>query len=180
MWLPKDERRLLQGYYLKIGQVQRELTIPAMRDWISIMKSRPRCMKQTIEQLEQRPTNSIPNNTEGNNDDLGQLKKDIKQVIEDDTRIITANKALRERGLIIYSQGDIEQQLAASATIRIALTISGYDLGRKYNSLLERSHLWFVEYKDNWIWLILSFLGGVMGALLVNWLLSLFTKSSGC
>ena len=53
---------------------------------------------------------------------------------------------------------------------KISLTLKGYDLGRKYSSWWTRSGLWFAEYRHHWIWLIVSFLGGIIGALLVNWL----------
>ena len=52
----------------------------------------------------------------------------------------------------------------------VSLTLKGYDLGRKYSSWWIKSGLWFAEYKHHWIWLIVSFLGGIIGALLVNWL----------
>lgn len=67
-----------------------------------------------------------------------------------------------------------------TAEWRISLTFKGIRLGEKYNSCWSSSGQWFAEYKDHWFWLILSFLGGVIGALLVNWLSSLFTKGSGC
>ncbi|GAI27147.1 unnamed protein product, partial [marine sediment metagenome] len=46
----------------------------------------------------------------------------------------------------------------------VSLTLKGYDLGRKYSSRWTKSGLWFAEYKHHWIWLIVSFLGGIMGA----------------
>jgi hypothetical protein len=52
----------------------------------------------------------------------------------------------------------------------IILKLEGYDLGRKYSSWWTRSGLCFAEYKNHWIWIIISFLGGVLGALLINWL----------
>ena len=67
-----------------------------------------------------------------------------------------------------------------TAQINVRLTPQGMLLGQKYNSWWSSSGLWFAEYKDHWFWFILSFLGGIIGALLVNWLSSLFTKSSGC
>jgi len=32
------------------------------------------------------------------------------------------------------------------------------------------SDLWFEAHRNHWIWLIVSFAGGVVGGLLVNWL----------
>ncbi len=50
------------------------------------------------------------------------------------------------------------------------LSLEGNDLGRKYSSWWTRSGLWFTEYGNHWIWIIVSFLGGVIGGLLINWL----------
>lgn len=55
-------------------------------------------------------------------------------------------------------------------TIILKLTLNGVDLANKYDNWFTRTGLWFAEYKDHWLWLILSFLGGILGALLVNWL----------
>ena len=61
-------------------------------------------------------------------------------------------------------------------SVGITLFQQGYDLGRKYNSSwLVWSGLWFEEYRNHWFWLIISFLGGIIGALVVNWL----SKNSG-
>ena len=54
--------------------------------------------------------------------------------------------------------------------VKVQLSLEGYDLGRKYSSWWTRSGLWFAEYKDHWIWLIVSFLGGLIGGFLINWL----------
>jgi len=84
--------------------------------------------------------------------------------------------SLRSRGLLNF-----EINPGGVAGIKVELTPEGMRLGQKYNSSwVVWSGLWFAEYKDHWFWLILSFLGGIIGALLVNWLSSLFTKSSGC
>lgn len=72
------------------------------------------------------------------------------------------NIALRNRDLLKYD-------LIRSGTMRIDLTPEGMRLGRKYNSWFASSGLWFAEYKDHWLWFVLSFLGGIIGVLLVNW-----------
>ena len=78
-------------------------------------------------------------------------------------QVIIASETLDRRKLIILMprQGD---------DITLELTLEGYDLGRKYSSWWTRSGLWFAEYKHHWIWLIVSFLGGIIGGLLINWL----------
>ena len=77
-------------------------------------------------------------------------------------RVEIANLDLKERGYIHVNFETIEYS--------VALTLKGCDLGRKYKSKLISSGLWFKEYKDHWIWLIVGFLGGIVGALLVNFL----------
>jgi len=75
-------------------------------------------------------------------------------------RVRIASETLARRSLIILMpQGD---------AITVGLTLEGYDLGRKYSRWLTRSGLWFAEYKYHWIWLILSFLGGIIGALIIQ------------
>ncbi len=55
----------------------------------------------------------------------------------------------------------------------ITLTLEGYDLGKKYDSPWFSIKLWYEEYiKNHPVWLIGSFLGGVITGLLVNWLSS--------
>lgn len=73
-----------------------------------------------------------------------------------------ANNNLKERGLI-----NEEREMADSILI-ITLTLKGYDLGRKYNSWFIRTGLWFEEYKNHWLILILGFVAGILGALVVE------------
>jgi len=76
------------------------------------------------------------------------------------------DRRLRDQGLINTDISDTE------GDIRVSLTPEGRRLGKIYNkSRFVWSSLWFAEYKDHWFWFILSFLGGIIGSLLVNWLL---------
>ena len=85
------------------------------------------------------------------------------------------DRRLRDQRLIITDISEAEND------IRVSLTPEGRRLGKIYSrSWWVWSGLWFAEYKDHWFWLILGFLGGIIGALLVNWLSLLFTKNSGC
>jgi len=52
----------------------------------------------------------------------------------------------------------------------LRLTLEGHDLAAKYDNWFSRTGLWFAEYKDHWIWLLTGFLGGIIGALVVEWL----------
>ena len=76
--------------------------------------------------------------------------------------VFNVNDNLKDRKLIDFQ---LEEHV-----FKINLTLKGLDLGRKYNSFWIRSGLCFKEYKDHWIWLIVGFVGGVIGALIVNWL----------
>ena len=72
-----------------------------------------------------------------------------------------ANRRLQDRHLVnVHEDG--------TGIYGVTMMLEGRDLGRKYNSWFDRSGLWFREYKDHWVWLIVSFLGGVLGALLVQ------------
>ena len=78
-------------------------------------------------------------------------------------RVLLASERLMQRIFLDFlnNQGD---------ALTVQLSLQGFDLGRKYSSLWTRSGLCFAEYKDHWFWLIISFLGGIVGALIVNWL----------
>jgi len=89
------------------------------------------------------------------------------KICGDEHSTVSATRVLNERGLVMLGDTDRRQ---ANRSIYVGLTPAGYDLGRKYNSRFARSGLWFSEYKDHWVWLIVSFIGGVLGSLLVQWL----------
>ena len=78
-------------------------------------------------------------------------------------RVKIASKTLKQRDLLDF----LNDQKDA---MTVQLSLQGYDLGRKYSSWWIRTGLWFEEYKNHWIWVVVSFLGGVVGALLINWL----------
>jgi hypothetical protein len=72
-----------------------------------------------------------------------------------------ADRYLRDLGLI---DTDV-----VNAELRVSLTPEGIRLGEIYNgSWWRRSGLWFAECKGHWFWLILSFLVGILGTLLVK------------
>ena len=81
----------------------------------------------------------------------------MRELMSGERKISIANGALERRGLITVVQHATERQIAG-----IALTIGGYDLCMKYSHWFAKSGAWFEEYRNHWISLVLSFLGGVM------------------
>ena len=136
IWLLKDERKLLEFYYQKIGE-------PEKREFIEendlIKTIFPKCETQRLES-----------------------SNNYKKWLEGRSRVATANKVLSERKFIKYRE--------AGSSIELCFSIEGYDLGGKYSSWWTCSGLWFEEYKNHWIWIIISFLGGIIGGSLINWL----------
>jgi hypothetical protein len=155
MWLPKKERTLIRYYYNEISKINDV----EMRKIFTLED-----LAKTIEKKE-RPQSQ-------------------KTLIEDYSEVEVLNTLLSKRGLLAWEEyttggdvklaislrGDNDPNLNKDLKYQIALTIAGYDLGRKHSFWWSRSGLWFAEYKDHWFWLILSFLGGIIGALIVNWL----------
>jgi hypothetical protein len=92
--------------------------------------------------------------------DINKLSK--REVSYGMDRVMIANDDLRERGYIHMDSEGTE--------VSIGLRLQGRDLGRKYSLWWTRTGLLFEEYKHHWIWLIVGFLGGILGALIVNWL----------
>jgi len=78
-------------------------------------------------------------------------------------RVKIASRMLLQRNLLAFFNDQRD-------AVTVQLTLDGNDLGRKYSSWWTRSGLWFAEYKNHWIWFIVSFLGGIIGGLLINWL----------
>ena len=79
-------------------------------------------------------------------------------------RIKRASKTLEKRDLLAFLnfQGD---------AVTVQLSLQGYDVGRKYNSWLSRSNIWYAEYiRNHWIWNIISFIIGIFATLLIQWL----------
>jgi hypothetical protein len=78
-------------------------------------------------------------------------------------RVKIASKTLERRNLIAFlnDRGD---------ALWVQLSLEGYDLGRKYSSWWTWTGLLFAEHKNHWIWVTISFFGGILATLLVQWL----------
>jgi len=95
---------------------------------------------------------------------LSDLRKNLEKLSNSNNPVRIANKVLNKRNLInlMPDQGD---------AVTLSLTLAGYDLGRKYSHWWSRSNLWYKEHiKNHWIALVIAFVLGVVGTLLVNWL----------
>jgi hypothetical protein len=157
MWLSLDERRLLAGYFRTLGEVGKEGTFH--EDAIACL-------------LHGKTSIPAPGQESENSDkqmEHSKIKKAIHQLILDRKRVPAANRLLAARSLINLSHHQQD-----SNTVILSLTLDGYDLGRRYSNWLTRTHLWFREYKDHWMWLIVAFIGGSVGAKLIDFLVSRF------
>ena len=117
---------------------------------------------------------------------LGKIQAKTRReiILETYSILENANNILSRRGLInceIADGIDVLRRLpkiseamglAENPNVHFGIspTLAGYDLGRKYNSWWSKSGLWFAEYKNHWIWLIVSYIAGIISMLLVNWL----------
>ena len=153
MWLPKDERRLLTGYYHSIGNITDDAVFRLTSLGPTLMTYRPCKLHQYGDEIAGTPIL----------EDREQLKRDIDDHFDASNRARTANNMLAARGLIVIKIHQHDHNV-----IVVSLTVAGYDLGRKYASRWDRTGLWFAEYKDHWIWLVLSFFGGILGALTIK------------
>jgi len=72
-----------------------------------------------------------------------------------------ANERLHERGFIELGKREIDK-------IPVKLTLQGWDLGRKYSKSLIRFGLWFAEYKDCGLGLLIGAILGILGTIIVN------------
>lgn len=147
MWLPKDERKLLQGYYVTIGEVGEQHEFP-LENLMGFIKSSA--------SVHLTPA-----------DDPQHAKK-YNAWLKDWSRVITANKALEERRLITGSHdNDIfirtYKEVGPNPRLIFSLTITGYDLGKKYSSQYNTILLWCNEYK---IWVILSTIIALAGIII--------------
>jgi hypothetical protein len=83
------------------------------------------------------------------------------------SRIKNATDTLNRRDLIVsQDQGD---------AITIGLTLEGYDLAIKYSTWFTRSGLRFAEYKGHWIWIVLAFVGGIVGKTIADFIIMWLT-----
>jgi hypothetical protein len=159
MWLPKDERKMLEAYVSLIGEI-------GVERWFhegNLIPLLSRGVGATKEDVPEYGTGSgyadRPVNDAKPGDHMRTYLKDLG-------RVELANRLLEARNLI-----KLKKHQNAPNVIGVMLTLLGFDLGRRYGrGFLEYSGLWFEAYRNHWIWLIVSFVGGIIGGLLGNWL----------
>lgn len=157
------------AYYVSIGNLGEEVWF-ALEEWVNIFKEptwvpilTPRQIRLLARNMKHYSVNTEPSNVDQprNGKDTVNI---MSRVASSKKNIKKANQRLEERGLIKLRRNH------PGTMMGITLKIEGYDLGRKYSSWWTRSGLWFEEYKHHWIWIIVSFLVGIIGGLLINWL----------
>lgn len=156
MWLPKDERRLLAGYYSLIGDVGTE-KVYRLGDLARLLRFRGH--KAAI------PEYGVAVASAYESGDLDAVKREVVEYIQASKRIQKANNLLAKRDLIHVTPHQHEPDVVA-----IALSVDGYDLGRRYSNVLESSGLCFQEYRNHWMWLIVASLGGGFVVKLIEWI----------
>ena len=167
MWLPKNERRLLLAYYVNIGEIERKKWF-IKTDWYPVLRSsKIKRAAGAIKGTYKGPIQKDEGDWGWDNLSKRSVEWEQREAWKDsqEVEINRINNTLKMRKLI-----NVHFFPPFAIVVGVSLTIEGYDLGRKYNSWLSRSGLWFAEYKDHWFWLIISFVGGIIGALIVNWL----------
>jgi hypothetical protein len=148
MWLQKDERHLLAGYYINVGGIDSER-------WYSIAElakllRRGKYRRRIPEYGEETPAVAA-------NPTFESLKAEITELAQSTRRVELANSLLVNLGFIRMTPHQIDGKV-----VGVTLTLPGFDLGRRYCSLIQRSNLWFGEYRNHWVWLVLAFFGGVV------------------
>jgi len=180
MWLPKEERYLLMVYTV----FDPDFNTPAITfeigdlKWVLAKHVGHRDVVKRASELRERKKEAERNNNNGEDAKIGDNKKSMIAGNSHDSAdcvekymswlrakatIESVNNRLKERDLIELNE-------CGTGFYNVKMKLAGWDLGDKYNSWWSRNVLWFREYKDHWIWIIVSFLGGVLGALLINWL----------
>jgi hypothetical protein len=150
MWLPKEERDLLAYYYKKIMKPNEWYTFDpwANPDELSDSIGYFRRIRRTLRRAKYWLRAKV----------FSSAKVDDERRWD---REWAANERLHERKLIELGRREIDK-------VPVKLSLQGWDLGRKLKNPFVRSGLWFAEYKDHWVWLVVAFLGGILAALITN------------
>jgi len=164
MWLPTVERKLLAFYAMYDSEFRDSEIDHSFAEIRPVLHMKFRDIKEYTNGLADRKKRT---NCESETDDapetnMSSSERKYMKWLRDLGAIESANTRLHERNLIQY----IER---GQHCYGITLKLSGWDLGNQYNCWFTRSGLRFREHKDHWIWIVISFLSGILGGALVNW-----------
>lgn len=174
MWLPREERRLLEIYYWAICEGLKKVgSSPFTEKWYSkedlINAFQTNCfhfkkMARMDKDDYHKSVNKMDDTSSEESEDIDvpKLKRDIRKCLTTIAKIDSANASLSERGMIRLKTHESQDRIG------VGLTIAGYDLGRKYSLWFTRTGEWFKEYREHWVWLIVGFLGGILGSLIID------------
>ncbi len=178
MWLPRDERHILLAYYTNIFDLDDRDVARYLKqckwfrssDWTYVLKLPqwiPIVSSSWVGKRARRIKDYDNRVTSPSKGDIlsGRGPKIMEEAAQSLKRLEIANMHLKDRQLVEITPRGSETGVAG-----VLLTLEGYDLARRYSHWFSRTGLWFREYKDHWIWLAVSFIGGVLGALVVQWL----------
>jgi len=161
MWLPKDERRMLEAYVSLIRGIDREKWFHE-GDLIPVLSEGIRSTNEPVPEYGEGPgyaDKPIAGTTPA---------EYMRAYLRNLGRVELANNLLQARSLIT-----VKNHQTQTNVVGIALTLSGFDLGRRYGAgFWHYSALWFEAHRHHWIWLIVGFVGGIIGGVLGNWLSS--------
>jgi|SRR5581483_5897810 len=146
MWLSRDERRLLRGYYGLIGDLHADESF-RIDDLATLLTFWGYRRKIPTYQDHALPENPVVGHE--------VMRNAIRTLIQKRNRVKKANGLLVARNLIKVTphNGD-------DGVVNISLTLDGFDLGRKYANWFEWSGHWFEAYRNHWLWLIFATIGG--------------------
>lgn len=153
MWLPPDERRLLQAYYVRIAEIDEDCWF-RIASWCAVLRLRSRNVNEHAMKVREYGEDET---AEPEHQDAEQQTAAVVQYIEDERRISRANAALAKRGLVV-----LEHHESELSVFGLSLTVEGYDQGRRYANWLTRTGEWWKEYHGHWLGLGVSFLAGAV------------------
>lgn len=148
MWLQNaNERKLIKLYFSKAqDRLQKDGLLPTSPiDYPHL---------ELVADFD--PKSTIDSNPNGSNIHFTQNK--YSRFLDCLTQIFALAQILQQRNLLKIHKAKLDY----NGTMTIELTLLGYDLGRKYSNKWKSLHLWWMEYKDNFLWPIIGFLLGCL------------------
>lgn len=162
MWLPKDERRLLSSLYHLLHVPGRS---KGYEHWEFIKMLRWRGWRE-VKAYGETGAEEVDGATM---DDMAAFKKEVRRAGSEDRRAQQALQSLEKCQLIVTKPHQSEPGVCF-----VELSVTGWDLGRRYASPLSWMGVWVREYR--WVWGLVTLLLGALLAELVHLVGYLFKK----